>query len=134
MYRSFGAIVILIIFMQIGKISPTSYRIRRFVAKRESLDESYAIVIDAGSSGTRVYVYSWGEDGLVRHVADPENFGEEGIASKSINTGISKLWNDLVQLRSLIETLLEYAVGFIPSTALPNTPVFILATVSLPFN
>ena len=92
--------------------------------------KSYAIVIDAGSSGSRVYAYWWstGGDAPIPNVQNvPNNKG--GIVSEKDTPGISTYSDNPNGAAKSIELLLNYSLTFIPANKLAETHVMLLATV-----
>lgn len=99
-------------------------------------NERYGVVLDAGSSGTRVYVYRWLNNFVARldtsklH-ALPE-LETKDKWTKKVHPGVSTFGTtpELVgddHLRPLIKHALEY----IPKRAVPQTPIFLLATAGV---
>lgn len=85
---------------------------------------NYAVVIDAGSSGTRVWVYKWLPviEGL------PEF---DYILKKRTNPGISESADDTVKLQYTVATLIVQAAEVVPASKQPSTPVYLLATAGM---
>lgn len=100
--------------------------------------EQYGIVIDAGSSGSRIQIYRWqaGEAGLKDAKDDqlrspPKITQKEGWTLKT-SPGIStfvkktdKLWDDH------FEDLVKHAESIVPVDKQSDTPVFVLATAGM---
>ncbi|KAL0481942.1 apyrase [Acrasis kona] len=88
----------------------------------------YGVVFDAGSSGTRVYVYKWE---CRKTSSTPRLQVSEQIPEKSIRGGISKFSsNPNAAGPSLIE-LINFAKGIVPSEQLSWTPIFLRATAGM---
>ena len=95
---------------------------------------SYAIVFDAGSSGTRVYVYNWKKAEYVK----PKDLGRlpEIKTDKEwrlkVHPGVSTFGEkpELVGPDHLAQ-LLDFALTIVPKDEIPNTPVFLLATAGM---
>jgi len=90
-----------------------------------SADLQYAVVIDAGSSGSRVRVYSW-----------PDNGGGEALMSGvklmkgtlKIKVGLSRVADNATEVRDHIERLINSASGIIPPSRHQVTPIYFMAT------
>jgi len=90
-----------------------------------SADLQYAVVIDAGSSGSRVRVYSW-----------PDNGGGEALMSGvklmkgtlKIKVGLSRVADNHTKVRDHIERLINNASGYIPPSRHQVTPIYFMAT------
>ena len=92
----------------------------------------YGIVIDCGSSGTRLFAYSWKrrhgfEDVTADQVPEKNNINKFVI--KKLEPGISSLTPD--EAVSQIEELLNYAGLHLPEESHADTILYILATAGL---
>lgn len=98
----------------------------------------YGVILDAGSSGSRVYVYRW----LNAQVARKEGDAEE-LASlpelkthkkwrKKVHPGISTFGDkpELVGPEHL-QALVEFALEIVPENEVTHTPIFLLATAGM---
>jgi golgi apyrase len=96
----------------------------------------YGIVLDAGSSGTRIYIYRWLHNERAR--LDPNTKGQlPEIISKSkwtkkVHIGLSTYG----PTPSLIgddhlAPLVKHALEYVPKELVPETPVFLLATAGM---
>ncbi|KAJ5068972.1 adenosine/guanosine diphosphatase [Anaeramoeba ignava] len=87
---------------------------------------NYAIVIDAGSTGSRLHIFYWetpnGFD--TPYIEEMETFNET-------EPGISDCLNNLTQIDFLIGNLLDAAIQFIPQENHQETPVFLKATAGM---
>ncbi len=85
----------------------------------------YGVVIDAGSSGSRVRVY-----GYIRQQMDKlPSFGE--AFSYRVKPGISSFNSDKTPLSGLdnyFNTLLDKAKDFVPEVQIYDTPIYVMAT------
>lgn len=85
----------------------------------------YAVVIDAGSSGSRVRVYRWPDDRGQHTVM-------AGVRSVKptlkIETGLARVADDEAEVRRHIEQLIGNASGHVPSSLHANTPIYFMAT------
>ncbi|KAI9362957.1 nucleoside phosphatase family-domain-containing protein [Zopfochytrium polystomum] len=97
--------------------------------------KKYGIVIDAGSSGTRLMVYSW----LVSELMD-DNFptveaasSESGPWRKSVEPGLSSLTTDpsAANVAKYLSPLLDFAEAMIPKGQQADTPIYLFATAGM---
>ncbi|KAI6233658.1 hypothetical protein M3Y99_00879900 [Aphelenchoides fujianensis] len=89
-------------------------------------DVSYGIVIDAGSTGSRLFLYSFSSQSAkqlisVRPVKDKN--GADVV--KKVSPGLSSFAKNPADASDHIMQLLNYAVRFVPYDHQPFTPVFI---------
>ncbi|KAJ9613328.1 Golgi apyrase [Cladophialophora chaetospira] len=96
----------------------------------------YGVVLDAGSSGTRVYIYRWDESSIARVASSsvpalPELETKDKWNMK-VHPGVSTFGEkpDLVGPDHL-KPLLKHALKHIPKHAVPETPIFLLATAGM---
>jgi len=98
----------------------------RFARHSEPDHTEYAVVIDAGSSGSRVRVYRWPAGYVRGHVK------VDGIVSVTptlkIQPGLSALEDDREGIRDHISRLVHNASMIIPSEEHANTPIYVMAT------
>lgn len=102
------------------------------------VSSKYGIVIDSGSSGSRIQVYSWedpdhqksGEDPSV--LTSPPRIIQKSDWAKKISPGISS-YNDKVDRawQDHYADLMKFAEGIIPEDKHQETPVFVLATAGM---
>ncbi|KAK5078199.1 Golgi apyrase [Lithohypha guttulata] len=97
---------------------------------------NYGVVLDAGSSGTRVYIYRWLRNALARAQEStihklPE-LETKDKWTKKVHPGVSTFGEtpELVGTDHL-KALVGHAVEYIPKDAIPNTPIFLLATAGM---
>ncbi|KAH8924028.1 hypothetical protein BT69DRAFT_1261802 [Atractiella rhizophila] len=108
-----------------------------------SRSRDFGIVIDAGSSGSRIMVYSWikpeveremrlkkGEtlEALIRVEKGVER-GEEWVMRAS--PGISTYGSDPQSVNNHLDPLLAHAKSLIPPSQIPTTPIYLLATAGM---
>lgn len=105
----------------------------------------FSIVLDCGSTGTRVYVYEWVRNdgkhqGSLPMVLRPFPEGTDGKSRQQngrayhrmeTEPGFDKLLHNESGLRSAMEPLLQWAEKQIPAHAHKNSPLFLLATAGL---
>lgn len=105
----------------------------------EVIDSHYGIVIDAGSSGSRIHIFQWQDPGdlIENHAGDevtrsvPQIFQDKDWTYK-VTPGLSK-YEEKPQKAFLkhIKPLLEYATDIIPEDKIKSTPVFVQATAGM---
>lgn len=98
----------------------------------------YGVVLDAGSSGTRVHVYRWLRNAAARKDADADELTslpeiktkEEWV--KKIHPGVSSFADRPEDVGSEhLAGLLEHAKSIIPKEDAKDTPIFLLATAGM---
>ncbi|CAD5124427.1 DgyrCDS12710 [Dimorphilus gyrociliatus] len=94
----------------------------------------YGIVIDCGSSGSRVYVYYWprhdpsSEDLLqIKHVIDKDL----KPVIKKVTPGISSFGDKPAEASDHLKPLLSYAASYVPQHKHKETPLYIMATAGM---
>ncbi|KAF7596383.1 Golgi apyrase [Aspergillus hancockii] len=98
----------------------------------------YGVVLDAGSSGTRVYVYRWLNNAAARKEADSKDLKSlpeiktKPEWTKKIHPGVSSFVDrpEDIGPQHLAE-LLEHAQKIVPNDAIKDTPIFLLATAGM---
>ncbi|CAN6443795.1 unnamed protein product [Victoria cruziana] len=105
----------------------------------------YSVILDSGSTGTRVYVYEWSPDKNRHHgnlplvvkslPKDPQKrpIIRNGRAYRRMETepGLHKLVHNTSGLKSAVKPLLQWAEKQIPKKAHKNTPLYFYATAGL---
>ncbi|KAG0224733.1 Golgi apyrase [Actinomortierella wolfii] len=106
----------------------------------------FGIVIDAGSSGSRIHIYSWlDKDYLHSSLPTSQLRGvlptiEPGVASTSAHAsdwtrktepGIAQFSDRPEDVGEHLEPLLDHAVNVIPESQREQTPIYLLATAGL---
>ncbi|CAF3590532.1 unnamed protein product [Rotaria sordida] len=102
----------------------------------ERPDLHYGIVIDCGSSGSRLYIYIWPE-----HSGKPNELlqikqllDKDGVpVVKKIEPGLSSMAKTPMNATEYLKSLLDFAANTIPSVKHADTPLYILATAGLRF-
>ncbi|KAI9594174.1 nucleoside phosphatase family-domain-containing protein [Syncephalis fuscata] len=94
---------------------------------------NYALIIDAGSGGTRIYPYYWQSVTAKNpHVAVNPMFKKGGKQQKAkVAPGLAA--QEPAKVAEYLLPLIEKAKKFIPSEYHSNTPIFLKATL-VPFN
>lgn len=99
-------------------------------------DRRYGVVLDAGSSGTRVYIYRWASNSVARLDesllgALPELETKEKWNMK-VHPGVSTFGATPEAVGpDHLKPLLKHALKHIPKHAVPNTPIFLLGTAGM---
>lgn len=96
----------------------------------------YGIVIDCGSSGSRLYIYVWPD-----HSGKPDDMlqikqllDEKGVpVVKKLEPGLSTMAKTPGNATEYLKSLLDFAADTIPPTKHNDTPLYILATAGLRF-
>ncbi|CAI2164932.1 20421_t:CDS:2 [Funneliformis geosporum] len=103
---------------------------------------NFGVVIDAGSSGSRVQIYSWKEHGFVRQVKNEDELhilpaierGDEfGLEWQlKVEPGISTFATNPTEVGDLhLKKLLDFALQVVPLNEISQTPVYLLATAGM---
>ncbi|KAI8942487.1 hypothetical protein NX059_000553 [Plenodomus lindquistii] len=98
----------------------------------------YGVVLDAGSSGTRVHIYRWLNSDNARNKATDAQLHSLPVIetkkkwTKKIHPGISTFGEHPHNVGiEHLEDLLRHALKHIPAEDVPNTPLFLLATAGM---
>lgn len=98
----------------------------------------YGVVLDAGSSGTRIYVYRWYKNAVARATATPEalhqlpNIQTKAKWSKKVHPGMSTFADRPDEVgKGHLKDLFEHALDIVPEDEVANTPIFLLATAGM---
>ena len=94
---------------------------------RSSLKRRYGIVIDGGSTGSRIHVFGY----RVESGYGVFDFGEEGLASMKVNPGLSAYARDPDGAGKSLVKLLEYAKSRVPRDQWEFTEIRLMATAGL---
>lgn len=97
---------------------------------RVSLNDDYGVLIDAGSTGTRVWVYSWPRD---KDDGTEEPLGPtvppiECRYTHKVPKGLAEYAEDPERLREVIVTLIGKAKDQVPDKLHSTTSIFLMAT------
>ncbi|EQK99261.1 Nucleoside phosphatase GDA1/CD39 [Ophiocordyceps sinensis CO18] len=98
----------------------------------------YGVILDAGSSGTRVYVYKWKHSSQAKkHASAAETHRLPRLklkSSKKIHPGVSTFAEDVDSVGpDHLESLLKVALSEVPAAKISETPVFLMATAGVRF-
>ncbi|KAF9432097.1 Golgi apyrase [Entomortierella beljakovae] len=106
----------------------------------------FGIIIDAGSSGSRIHIYSWINGQHLKDTAPAHEFIgvlptiEPGVESGSPNSsswttrivpGIAEFKEKPEDVGEHLEPLLDHALKVVPESEIPHTPIYLLATAGL---
>lgn len=93
----------------------------------------YGIVMDAGSSGTRAYLYYWPEhSGDKRELLRIQPLLQDGEPMvKKVTPGLSSLAETPDNAFEYLRPLLQFASDNIPTSSHKETPLYILATAGM---
>ncbi|KAH9981397.1 nucleoside phosphatase family-domain-containing protein [Lactifluus volemus] len=101
----------------------------------------FGIVVDAGSSGSRLQIYSWNDPRVVSSALSAEASRslprvEKGTQRDDdwvikVEPGISSFAENLDDIPAYLAPLLEHARTHIPPSLHPETPLFLLATAGM---
>ncbi|KAF4125349.1 Golgi nucleoside diphosphatase [Geosmithia morbida] len=96
----------------------------------------YGVILDAGSSGTRVYVYKWKNPARAGKDALPDELRSlpklKLKESKKIHPGISTFADDPKAVgKKHLKQLIKVATNEIPDYKIAETPIFLLATAGV---
>ncbi|XP_061623302.1 ectonucleoside triphosphate diphosphohydrolase 4 isoform X1 [Phyllopteryx taeniolatus] len=97
-------------------------------------DLNYGLVVDCGSSGSRVYVYCWpSHNGNPHELLDIRQMRDQNRKSviMKIKPGISKLAQTPEKASDYIYPLLSFAAEHIPKNKHIETPLYILCTAGM---
>ncbi|KAI5457208.1 putative nucleoside diphosphatase [Mariannaea sp. PMI_226] len=96
----------------------------------------YGVILDAGSSGTRLYVYKW-----KNHAAAVKDAGTKELKSlpkikleksKKIHPGVSSFADSIASIGpDHLKDLIEIALDEVPHEKVPQTPIYLMATAGM---
>jgi apyrase len=89
---------------------------------------SYGVMMDAGSTGTRVMIYTW--DTRTSLDFPPRNEFNQ-IGSTQVKPGLSKFGTNIAGIQSYLMPLISYALEVIPAEAVSTTPIYLKATAGM---
>lgn len=109
-----------------------------------SVCRQFGIVIDAGSSGSRIQIYSWIHHDVARKHRQQSKLplnvmprvetgvpnGGDGWHSR-VEPGISSFGSHPAGVDAYLTPLLEHAMSIIPPDKVESTPIFLLATAGM---
>lgn len=87
----------------------------------------YAVVMDAGSTGSRVRIYTWHE-----RTSSPTTLPRFNLTSNfKVKPGISSYAKNFNGLTTHIHSLVSHAKGNVPLTHIAKTPIYLMATAGM---
>ncbi|CAO1632576.1 unnamed protein product [Sympodiomycopsis kandeliae] len=104
-------------------------------------DRQYAVLVDAGSSGSRLQVYSWKDPvatsrrlGKLKQLPKVEKGVQDGTNAEwqwKVEPGLSSFASHSQDLPGYLGPLFDHAKSIIPSDKLSSTPVYVMATAGM---
>jgi Golgi apyrase len=101
-------------------------------------EHSYGVILDAGSSGTRVYVYNWKTAANARASASASELQRlpeiktKKKWRKKVHPGISTFGDKPEEVGPAhLAELVDFALDIVPEEEVQNTPIFLLATAGM---
>ncbi|CAD8186828.1 unnamed protein product [Paramecium octaurelia] len=103
----------------------------RFLATDDNLQSTpqcYGAIFDAGSSGTRVYVYQWScREGWTLPMIDLSETSND----KKQEPGLATFANNLDKIQAYLEPLINFTYNVVPENMYQFTPIMLGATAGL---
>ena len=112
-----------------GRGGPAHLAAALFLAVSGAQAASYGIVLDCGSTGTRVNIFYWEDPGGAVSQFTPTDELDE--AALKASPGISSFSESPELLTDYFRPLLEQAARWVPAVLIPNTRVRALATAGM---
>ncbi|KAI9486039.1 MAG: nucleoside phosphatase family-domain-containing protein [Benjaminiella poitrasii] len=105
-------------------------------------NRKYGVIIDAGSSGSRVYVYSWKDHEFAKHLYSVEELkGKIPIVERADKDGlkwtsreepgISTYGSKPNEIGEHLDMLLDFSKEVVPADSHSSTPIFLMATAGM---
>lgn len=112
--------------------SPLSFMPLTHEFNSDSFEWSYGVIIDAGSTGSRLFLYRWrtiSENKLIEIHPVVDSYNKPVV--KKINPGLSSFASSPNNATGYIRPLLDYAINYVPKNKIYYTPIFIFATAGM---
>jgi Golgi apyrase len=98
----------------------------------------YGVILDAGSSGTRVHIYKWRDPSIARQGASVKALHSLPVLetkdkwTNKIHPGVSTFGENPERVGpDHLQKLFDHALQYIPNDAVEGTPLFLLATAGM---
>ncbi|KAK4103526.1 hypothetical protein N658DRAFT_494010 [Parathielavia hyrcaniae] len=98
----------------------------------------WGVILDAGSSGTRLHIYRWKDPEKARKVASEEDLRSlpklvtEKKWTKKIRPGVSTFGDNAEDVGPAhLQQLIDHALKIIPEDKVQDTPIFLMATAGM---
>ncbi|TPX15058.1 uncharacterized protein E0L32_004888 [Thyridium curvatum] len=98
----------------------------------------WGVILDAGSSGTRLHIYRWKNPAKALKDASPEELHSlpklmtEKKWTKKIRPGVSTFGENPSEVgREHLQSLVDHALDIIPEDQIHDTPIFLMATAGM---
>ncbi|KAH7163623.1 nucleoside phosphatase family-domain-containing protein [Dactylonectria estremocensis] len=96
----------------------------------------YGVILDAGSSGTRLYVYKWKNHAAAAKgasAAELKRLPEIKLEkSKKIHPGVSSFADKISEIGpEHLQELIDIALDEVPDHKVPETPIYLMATAGM---
>jgi len=109
-----------------------------FTAADSIFSGRWGVILDAGSSGTRVHVYKWLNPAKAREDADSEHLHSlpkletRPRYTKKIRPGVSTFGDRPADVGpEHLQELLDHALDIVPANQVKDTPIFLMATAGV---
>lgn len=95
------------------------------------------MILDAGSSGTRVHVYRWlnsqraRQDATSHEMLSLPDIHQKKHWTKKKKPGVSTLGDNPADVGEYLQELLDHALAIVPSDQVKDTPIFLMATAGV---
>lgn len=110
----------------------------RELSQLTSMTGRYGVILDAGSSGTRLHIYRWKDPSKILSDATQEDL--ESLPkvttkkewTKKIRPGVSTFGENPTDVGTEhLQSLIDHALDYIPSDKIQDTPIFLMATAGM---
>ena len=97
----------------------------------------WGVILDAGSSGTRLHVYRWKDHEKALKGASPEDLRSLPVLmtekkwTKKIRPGVSTFGDNAEDVGQYLQPLIKHALDIIPDDRIQDTPIFLMATAGM---
>ena len=107
--------IIILLFSILQNVTANSYKNRQF---------EYGCIIDAGSSGSRIWIYAWRRRMTSSDI--PSDMKE--LSNYKLKPGIAEYVNDEPGLRKHLRKLISKGTEYVPIPEQSSTPIYLMAT------